>query len=54
MDVGKLIYIMYEYCRSVAARSTEYVCGRLSAEIVCSNPAVGMDVFLLRILCVVR
>ena len=29
-----------------AARSKEYVCGRFPAEIVGSNPTVGMDVCL--------
>ena len=38
----------------VAARSKAYVCGRLPAEIVGSNPTGGMDVCLLRLLCVVR
>jgi len=38
----------------MAAQSMEQVCGRSPAEISCSNPAVGMDDFLLRVLCVVR
>ena len=38
----------------VAARSKAQVCGRLPAEIVGSNPADDIDVFLLRLLCVVR
>ena len=37
-----------------AARSKAYVCGRSPAEIVGSNPAGGMDVCLLWVLCVVR
>jgi len=39
---------------SVAARSKTLVCSRSPAEIVGSNPAGGMDVCLLRVLCVVR
>jgi hypothetical protein len=31
----------------VAARSKAYVCGRLTAEIVSSNPTEGMDICLL-------
>jgi len=38
----------------VAARSKAEVCGRSPAEIVGSNPTGGMDVFLLRLLCVVK
>ena len=38
----------------VGARSKTKVCGRSSAEIVCSNPTEGMDVSLLWVLCVVR
>jgi hypothetical protein len=34
----------------VTARSKAYVCGRSPAEIVGSNPAGGMDVFLLCVL----
>jgi hypothetical protein len=37
-----------------AVRSTAWVCGRSIAEIVGSNPARGMDVCLLWVLCVVR
>ena len=37
----------------VAARSKAWVCGHSLAGIVGSNPAVGMDVCLLRLLCVV-
>ena len=37
----------------VAARSKAYVCGRSLAEIVGSIPTGGMDVCLLRVLCVV-
>ena len=36
------------------ARSKALVCGRLPAGIVGSNPAVGMDVFLLCVSCVAR
>jgi hypothetical protein len=38
----------------MAARSTAWVCGRSLAGIVGSNPAGGMDVCLLWMLCVVR
>jgi len=42
-------------CRSsVAGRSTAWVCGRSIAGIVGSNPARGMDVCLLWVLCVDR
>jgi hypothetical protein len=37
-----------------AARSTAWVCGRSLAGIGGSNPAWGMDVCLLRVLCVVQ
>ena len=36
----------------MAARSKAWVCGRLPAEIVGSNPTGGMDVCLLSVLCV--
>ena len=39
---------------TVAARSKAQVYGRSPAEIVGSNPTVGMDVCLLWVLCVVR
>jgi hypothetical protein len=38
----------------VAARSKAWVCGRSLAGIADSNPARGMDVCLLCVLCVVR
>ena len=38
----------------VAARSKAWVCGRSLPGIVGSNPAGGRDVYLLRMLCVVR
>ena len=38
----------------VAARSKAWVCGRSISEIVGSKPTRGMDVCLLRVLCVVR
>jgi len=38
----------------VTARSKAWFCGRSLAEIVGSNPAGGMDVCLLCVLCVVR
>jgi hypothetical protein len=38
----------------VAARSKSWVSGRLLAGIAGSNPAGGMDVYLLLVLCVVR
>jgi len=38
----------------VAARSKAWVCGRLHAEIVGSNPTGDMDVCLLRGMCVVK
>jgi hypothetical protein len=38
----------------VAARSKAWVYGRLLTGIVGSNPAYGMDVCLLWVLCVVR
>jgi len=38
----------------VAAWSKAYVCGRSPAEILGSNHSKGMDVSLLRVLCVVR
>ena len=38
----------------VAARSKALVCRRSPAEMVGSNPTGGMDVCLLRVLCVVR
>jgi hypothetical protein len=42
-------------CRSqCAARSKEWICGRSLTRIVGSNPAEGMDVCLLKMLCVVR
>jgi hypothetical protein len=37
----------------VIAGSKAWVCGRLLAGIMGSNPTEGMDVFLLRVLCVV-
>jgi len=37
----------------VVAQTKAYVCGRSPAEIVGSNPARGMDVCLLLVLCVV-
>jgi hypothetical protein len=39
---------------SVAARSKQWVCGRLPADIVGSNPARAIEVFLLGVLCVGR
>jgi hypothetical protein len=36
----------------VAARPKAYICGRSPAEIVDSNPAGGMEVCLLWVLCV--
>jgi len=39
---------------SVVARSKAWVCGASLAGIAGSNPAGGMDVSLLRMLCVVR
>jgi hypothetical protein len=40
-----------QYCSSmllsVAAQSKAWVCGRLLAEIACSNPTGGMDVCLI-------
>ena len=39
---------------SVAARSKAWVYGRSLAEIAVSNPVGDKDVFLLRVLCVVR
>ena len=38
----------------VAERSNAWVCGRPLAGIVGSNPAGGMDICVLRMLCVVR
>ena len=38
----------------VATRSRAWVCGRTLAGIVGSNPTMGMDVCLMRVLCVVR
>jgi hypothetical protein len=38
----------------VAARSKDWVCGRLLAGIAGSNPTMGMYVSLLRVLCFVR
>ena len=38
----------------VAARCKVWVCGRSPVGIVGSNPTGGMDVCLLRVLCVVR
>ena len=38
----------------VAARSRAWVCGRSVAGIAGSNPAGGVDVFLLRVLCQVE
>jgi hypothetical protein len=38
----------------VAARAKVWVCGASLAAIAVSNPAVGMDVCLLWVLCVVR
>jgi len=35
----------------VAERSTEWVCGRLLAGNACSNPAKGMDLSLLSVVC---
>ena len=39
---------------SVVVRSMPWVCGRSLPGIVGSNPAGGMDVYLLWVLCVVR
>ena len=39
---------------AMAARSKAWVCGCSLAGIACSNPAGGLDVCLLRMLCVVR
>jgi hypothetical protein len=36
---------------TLAARSKAYICGRSPAEIVGSNPAAGMDICLLWVLC---
>jgi len=38
----------------VSMRSKAWICCHPLAGIVASNPTVGMDVFLLRIVCVVR
>ena len=38
----------------MGAQPKAWVCSRSSAEIVGSNPAGGMDIFLLWVLCVVR
>ena len=38
----------------MAARSKVWVCGHWLAGILDSNPAGGMDVCLLRVLCIVR
>ena len=38
----------------MAARSEASVCGRSPAKIVASNPTGGMDICLLRVLCVIR
>jgi hypothetical protein len=38
----------------VASRSKAWICGRWLAGNVCSNPAGGLDVHLLLVLCVVR
>jgi hypothetical protein len=38
----------------VTARATAWFCGRSLAGTVGSNPARGMDVYLLRVLCVVK
>jgi len=38
---------------AVTARSKAWVCGRSLAGIMVSDPAGGMDVFLLWVLCVV-
>ena len=50
--IGMIIWLIVPV--PVAARSKAYVCGRSLAEIVGSNPTGGMDVCLLRMLCVVR
>ena len=38
----------------MAARSEAWVCGRSLAGILCSIPAGGIDVCLLRVLCVAK
>ena len=45
---------MIEMPVPVAEQSKAWVCSRLPAEIVGLNPAGGMDVCLLHVLCVVR
>jgi hypothetical protein len=46
-------HLVFYWPVPVAARSTAKVCGRLAEETVGSNPAKGMDVCLLWVLCVV-
>jgi hypothetical protein len=50
----KLVNIITTTPIPVAALSKAWVCGRLLTGIVGSNPAGGMDVCLLWVLCVVR
>ena len=49
-----LVLASNEMPLQVAARSKTYVYGRSPAAIVGSNPTQGLDVCLLRVLCVVR
>jgi hypothetical protein len=46
--------IFYQVPVPVATRSNSWVCGRWLARISGSNPAVGMHVCLVKVLCVVR
>ena len=46
--------LKHEVLVPVAERSEAWVCGRWPAEILGSNPTGGIDVYLLRLLCVVR
>jgi hypothetical protein len=54
MDLQIFKFVKYTNPIPVAARSKAWVCGRSYTEIVGSNPAEGMDVCLLWVLCVVR
>ena len=51
---GQVTVIYMEAPIPVVARSKAWDCGRSLAGIVGSNPAVGMAVCLLRVLCFIR
>jgi hypothetical protein len=52
--LGLFFPIFCQVSAPVAARSKSWVCGRWLARISDSNPAVGMHVCLVKVMCVVR